>query len=180
MLFSHGKRKKHCQCILIEKTQSKVDGITFLFDCDCFLCLLAQQSQSHIFDFFSTSLHKVSLREDTPVFSDCRGGRLFQAPRQSGPQNCESANKKKREENWGEILSNIDRNAKPNLNSASAPKKPTRNKSRESTDPILVLLLSLESQTVVFQPFDFHLRKFKKFIIKSSTCTVTLQHWRQI
>ena len=80
-LFSHAKRKKHCQCVLIEKTQSKVDGITFLFDCDCFLCLLTQQSQSHIFDFFSTSLHKVSLRGDTPAFSDCRGGRLFQAPR---------------------------------------------------------------------------------------------------
>ena len=65
-----------------------------------------------------------------------------------------------------EILSNIDRNAKPNLNSAAAPKKPTWNKPRESTDPIPVLLLSLESQTVVFQPFDFHLRKFKKFIVK--------------
>ena len=65
-----------------------------------------------------------------------------------------------------EILSNIDRNAKPNLNSAAAPKKPTWNKPRESTDPIPVLLLSLESQTVVFQPFDFHLRKFKKFIIE--------------
>ena len=65
-----------------------------------------------------------------------------------------------------EILSNIDRNAKPNRNSAAAPKKPKRNKSRESTDPIPVLLLSLESQIVVFQPSDFHLRKFKKFIIE--------------
>ena len=27
-------------------------------------------------------------------------------------------------------------------------------------------MLSLESQTVVFQLFDFHPRKFKKFIIK--------------
>ena len=68
-----------------------------------------------------------------------------------------------------EILSNIDRNAKPNRNSAAAPKNPKRNKSRdrESTDPIPVLLLSLEYQTVVFQPFDFHLRMFKKFIIKT-------------
>ena len=65
-----------------------------------------------------------------------------------------------------EILSNIDRNAKPNRNSAAAPKKPKCNKSRESTDPIPVLLLSLQSQTVVFQPFDFHQRKFKKFIIE--------------
>ena len=64
-----------------------------------------------------------------------------------------------------EILSNIDRNAKPNLNSAAAPKKPTWNKPRESTDPIPVLLLSLESQTVVFQLFDFQL-ELKKFIIK--------------
>ena len=38
--------------------------------------------------------------------------------------------------------------------------------SRESANPIPVLLLSFESQTVVFQLFDFHLRKFKKFIIK--------------
>ena len=35
-----------------------------------------------------------------------------------------------------------------------------------STNPIPVLLLSLESQTVVFQPFGFHPRKFKKFIIR--------------
>ena len=56
-----------------------------------------------------------------------------------------------------QILSNIERNAKPNRNSAVAPNKPVRNKSRESTDPIPVLLLSLESQTVVFQPFDFRL-----------------------
>ena len=62
-----------------------------------------------------------------------------------------------------EIISNIDRNAKPNRNSAAAPKKPKWNKSRESTDPIPVFLLSLESQTVTFRPFDFHLRKFKKF-----------------
>ena len=54
------------------------------------------------------------------------------------------------------ILSNINRNAKPNRTSAEAPKKPKWNKSRESTDPIPVLLLSLESQTIVFQPFDFH------------------------
>ena len=65
-----------------------------------------------------------------------------------------------------EILSNIDRNAKPNRNSAAAPKKPIWNKSRESTDPIPVLLPSLQSQTVVFQHFDFHQRKFKKFIIE--------------
>ena len=39
----------------------------------------------------------------------------------------------------------------------------------------------LRLQTVVFQLFDFHLRKFKKFIIKkSSTSTITCQHWRQI
>ena len=45
--------------------------------------------------------------------------------------------------------------------------------SRESANPIPVLLLSFESQTVVFQLFDFHLRKFKKFIIKkSSTSTI--------
>ena len=31
---------------------------------------------------------------------------------------------------------------------------------------MLVLLLSLKSQTVVFQLFDFQLREFKKFIIK--------------
>ena len=54
------------------------------------------------------------------------------------------------------ILSNINRNAKPNRNSAAAPKKPKWNKSRESTDPISVLLMSLESQTIVFQPLDFH------------------------
>ena len=60
-----------------------------------------------------------------------------------------------------EILSNIDRNAKPNRNSAAAPRTPKWNKSRESTDPIPGLLLSLQSQTVVFQPFDFHVRKFK-------------------
>ena len=34
-----------------------------------------------------------------------------------------------------EILFNIDRNAKPNRNSAAAPKKPEWNKSRESADP---------------------------------------------
>ena len=86
-----------------------------------------------------------------------------------------------------EILSNIDRNAKPNLNSAAAPKKPTWNKPRESTDPIPVLLLSLESQTVVFQPFDFHLRKFKKFIIekfyfhkKAATFNLTLAQVERI
>jgi len=67
-----------------------------------------------------------------------------------------------------EILSSIDRNAEPtcNHNSAAALKKPTWNKSRESTDPIPVLLVSLQSQRVVFQPFNFHLRKFKKFIVK--------------
>ena len=65
-----------------------------------------------------------------------------------------------------EILSNIDRNAKPNRNSAAAPKKPKWNKSRESTDPTPVLLLSLQSQTVVLQPFDFDQRKSKKFIIE--------------
>ena len=43
----------------------------------------------------------------------------------------------------------MDRNAKPNPNSAAAPKKPELKKSRESANPILVLLLSLESQTVV-------------------------------
>ena len=77
-----------------------------------------------------------------------------------------------------EILSNIDRNAKPNRNSAAAPKKPTWNKSRESTDPIPVLLPSLQSQTVVFQPFDFHQRKFKKFIIETFYFhnSITRQH----
>ena len=55
---------------------------------------------------------------------------------------------------------------KPNRNSAAATKKPKKNKSRESANPIPVLLLSFESQTVVFQLFDFHLRKFKKFVIK--------------
>ena len=33
-------------------------------------------------------------------------------------------------------------------------------------NPIPVLLLLFESQTVVFQLFDFHLRKFKKFVVK--------------
>ena len=75
-----------------------------------------------------------------------------------------------------EILSNIDRNAKPNRNSAAAPKKPKWNKSRESTDPIPVLLLSLQSQTVVFQPFDFHQRKFKRFIIEKFYFPITRQH----
>lgn len=65
-----------------------------------------------------------------------------------------------------EILSNIHRKAKPNRNSATAPKKPKWNKSRESTEPIPILLLPLGSQTVVFQPFDFHLRNFTKFILE--------------
>ena len=59
-----------------------------------------------------------------------------------------------------EILSNIDRNEKPNRNSAAAPKEPKWNKSRESTDPISVFLLSLGSQQLFrpcsFRPFDFH------------------------
>ena len=65
-----------------------------------------------------------------------------------------------------EILSNIDRKAKPNRNSAAAPKKPKWNKSRENTEPFPILLLPLGSQTVVFQPFDFHLRNFTKFILE--------------
>ena len=47
------------------------------------------------------------------------------------------------------------------------------------------MLLSLETQTVVFQLFDFHLRKFKKFIIKKfyfhnlvQTFNLTLASWR--
>ena len=62
-----------------------------------------------------------------------------------------------------EILSNIDRN----LTGTRLRLRKNRNKiNRESANPIPVLLLSFESQTVVFQLFDFHLRKFKKFILK--------------
>ena len=62
-----------------------------------------------------------------------------------------------------EILSNIDRN----LTGTRLRLRKNRNKiNRESANPIPVLLLSFESQTVVFQLFDFHLRKFKMFIIK--------------
>ena len=64
-----------------------------------------------------------------------------------------------------EILSNVDRN----LTGTQLRLRKNRNKinpARESANPIPVLLLSFESQTVVFQLFDFHLRKFKKFIIK--------------
>ena len=57
-----------------------------------------------------------------------------------------------------EILSNIDRNLTGT--------RLRLRKNRESANHIPVLLLSFESQTVVFQLFDFHLRKFKKFIIK--------------
>ena len=73
-----------------------------------------------------------------------------------------------------EILSNIDRNLtgtrqrlRKNLNT---------NKSRESTNPIPVLLLSLESQTltVVFELFDFQQRKFneKRFYFHNHMPTV--------
>ena len=62
-----------------------------------------------------------------------------------------------------EILSNIDRNL---TGTRLRLRKTEINKCRESANPIPVLLLSFESQTVVFQLFDFHLRKFKKFIIK--------------
>ena len=64
-----------------------------------------------------------------------------------------------------EILSNIDRD----LTGTQLRLRKNRNKinpARESANPIPVLLLSFESQTVVFQLFEFHLRKFKKFIIK--------------
>ena len=64
-----------------------------------------------------------------------------------------------------EILSNINRN----LTGTQLRLRKNRNqdKSRESANPIPVLLLSFESQTVVFQLFDFHLRKFQKFIIRT-------------
>ena len=69
-----------------------------------------------------------------------------------------------------DILSNIDRNL---TGTRLRLRKTEINKCRESANPIPVLLLSFESQTVVFQLFDFHLRKFKKFIIKkSSTSTI--------
>ena len=80
-----------------------------------------------------------------------------------------------------EILSNIDRNLTGTR--LRLRKKLNTNKSRESTNPIPALLLSLESQTltVVFQLFDFHLWKFKKFIMKKGyTSTVTCLHWCQI
>ena len=57
-----------------------------------------------------------------------------------------------------EILSNVDRN----LTGTQLRLRKNRNKinpARESANPIPVLLLSFESQTVVFQLFDFHLRK---------------------
>ena len=48
-----------------------------------------------------------------------------------------------------------------------------------------VLLLSFEPQTVVFQLFDFHLRKVKKFIIKkfyfhNQTCQRSTWQWRVV
>ena len=51
-----------------------------------------------------------------------------------------------------------------------------------SANIIPVLLLSFESQTIVFQLFDFHLRKFKKFIIKkfyfrNQTCQHSTWQW---
>ena len=52
-----------------------------------------------------------------------------------------------------EILSNIDRNAKPNRNSAAALKKPKPKEYRESANPVLRV-------SVVFQLFDFQLRMF--------------------
>ena len=64
-----------------------------------------------------------------------------------------------------EILSNIDRN----LTGTRLQLRKNRNKTdkfRKSANLIPVLLLSFESQTVVFQLFDFHLGKFKMFIIK--------------
>ena len=64
-----------------------------------------------------------------------------------------------------EILSNIDRNLTGTR--LRLRKKFTEiNKSRESANPIPVLLLSFESQTVVFEFLEVHLRKFKKFTIK--------------
>ena len=62
-----------------------------------------------------------------------------------------------------EILSNIDRN----LTGTLLRLRKNRNKinPRESkSHPSFIVVF--ESQTVVFQLFDFHLRKFKMFIIK--------------
>ena len=78
-----------------------------------------------------------------------------------------------------EILSNIDRNL---TGTRLRLRKTEINKCRESANPIPVLLLSFESQTVVFQLFDFHLRKFKKFIIKkfffnNQTCQHSTWQW---
>ena len=62
-----------------------------------------------------------------------------------------------------QILSNIDRNL---TGTRLRLRKTEINKCRESANPIPVLLLPFESQTVAFQRFGFHLRKFKKLIIK--------------
>ena len=83
-----------------------------------------------------------------------------------------------------EILSNVDRN----LTGTRLRLRKNRNKiNPESANPIPVLLLSFESQTVVFQLFDFHLRKFKKFIIekfyfhkKAATFNLTLAQVEKI
>ena len=57
----------------------------------------------------------------------------------------------------------------------------SREESQRSKEAKKKITPDLRLQTVVFQLFDFHLRKFKKFIIKkSSTSTITCQHWRQI
>ena len=78
-----------------------------------------------------------------------------------------------------EIPYNIDWN----LTGTRLRLRKNRNKiNPESANPIPVLLLSFESQTVVFQLFDFHLRKFKKFIIKkfyfhNQTCQHSTWQW---
>ena len=72
-----------------------------------------------------------------------------------------------------EILSNIDRNAKPNRNSAAAPKKPKWNEYRESANPVLRV-------SVVFQLFDFQLSMFlevqsKKVILELPQSRANIQ-----
>ena len=74
-----------------------------------------------------------------------------------------------------EILSNIDRNLTGTLLRLR--------KNRNKINPARVRIpSSFESQTVVFQLFDFHLRKFKKFIIKkfyfnNQTCQHSTWQW---
>ena len=63
-----------------------------------------------------------------------------------------------------EILSNIDQNIVTGTQLRLRKKRNQRNPARVQIPS--VLLLYFESQTVVFQIFDFHLRKFKKFIVK--------------